>query len=125
MKTWRPVGTETLLEDGRMTELHLDGQRILLARVQGQYFAVQAFCAHMGGNLEKGNLEGYVVSCPRNTSRFDLRDGSVVVWLGRFPGLVRSMAGKIQHPKSLRTFSPRLHDGQVWVQFEPELAPVP
>ena len=31
----------------------------------------------MGGHLAKGELEGFVVRCPRHGSRFDVRTGAV------------------------------------------------
>jgi len=117
MAEWKAVGAEMLLDDGAMTEVRIDGARILLARVHGSYYAVQAFCSHMGGNLMRGGLDGFVVSCPRNVSKFDIRDGHVVTWLSRMPGIVRRVAQGIQPPKGLRTYPIRVQDGRVWVEI--------
>jgi 3-phenylpropionate/trans-cinnamate dioxygenase ferredoxin subunit len=118
MTTWKPLGEEQLLADGQMTEVEVDGTRILLCRVEGSYYALQPFCSHMGGKFKNGSLEGFVVSCPRNASRFDVRDGSVVEWLGRMPGLMRKVVQEIQHPKALRTYPTRVEQGQLWIALE-------
>ena len=118
MAEWKAMGTETLLDDGAMTEVHVGGSRILLARVDGRYFAVQAFCSHMGGSFARGGLEGYVVCCPRNASQFDVRDGSVVLWLTGMPGVMRKVISEIQQPKALRTYPTRVQDGQVWIEVD-------
>lgn len=118
MTNWKPVGPETLLNDGEMEEIKLEEHTILLTRVEGTYYAVQAFCSHMGGKFSGGQMEGFVVRCPRNHSCFDVRDGSVQVWLGRMPGIVRKVAQGVMPPKPLRTYPTRIHEGQVWVALE-------
>jgi nitrite reductase/ring-hydroxylating ferredoxin subunit len=40
----------------------------------------------------------------------------VVIWLSRFPELVRKAAGAVMPPRCLRTFPTRVKSGQVWVQ---------
>jgi 3-phenylpropionate/trans-cinnamate dioxygenase ferredoxin component len=116
MAEWKPVGLEKELNEGDMKQVVLGEEKILLAYVGGEYYAVQAFCSHLGGAFIQGRLDGHVVSCPRNKSKFDVRDGSVVIWLSRFPELVRKAAGAVMPPRCLRTFPTRVKSGQVWVQ---------
>ncbi len=59
-----------------------------------------------------------MVNCPRNASRFDLRDGSVEVWLGRMPGVRRKVIKGIQPPKALRIYPTRVDEGQLWIDVE-------
>jgi len=79
------------MEDGSLRELNLDGREIVLARINGQYFAADYRCPHRGGQLHRGTLNGSIVTCPRHGSQFDLKDGSVIRWLkgsGFFPNWV-------------------------------------
>ncbi len=57
----------------RMVEF--DGRQILLANVDGNYYAVGNVCTHEEGPLDQGILDGYEVQCPWHESRFDLRSG--------------------------------------------------
>ncbi len=116
MSEWKSIGAEPLLEEGGLAEVKVGGARIVVAKVEGIYYAVQAFCSHMGGAFASGNLEGYVVSCPRNVSRFDVRNGQVVEWLSRMPGVLRQAITCVQHPKALQTYATRVAEGQVWVE---------
>ena len=116
MLEWIALGADPLPEDDTMQVIQAGEQRILLARVDGRYYAVQPFCSHLGANLLHGRLDGHVVSCPRNASRFDLRDGRCVLWLSRLPGLMRNVASHVMKPKPLRTYPIRHQDGQLWVQ---------
>lgn len=63
------------LRDEEMFPVELEGEPILLAKVQGQVHAFHAICTHGLGYLEDGFLEGHEVSCPLHDGRFDIRDG--------------------------------------------------
>jgi nitrite reductase/ring-hydroxylating ferredoxin subunit len=49
--------------------------RVALANVAGQVFALAAACSHAGASLAKGRLEGFLLECPLHCSRFDVRSG--------------------------------------------------
>jgi 3-phenylpropionate/trans-cinnamate dioxygenase ferredoxin subunit len=115
MMTWKQIGQEPYMEDDTLKEITIGKERILVAKVDQTYYAVQAFCSHMGGDLLKGGLEGYIVSCPRNRSRFDIRDGQPVVWLERMPGRMQKVVEKIQPPKALAVYPIKVADGQIWI----------
>src|SRR5262245_49241117 len=65
----------TLLQDGGMTRLELEGQNILLSRVNGSYYAIGADCAHYHGTLNEGVLKGHIVMCPWHHACYDVRSG--------------------------------------------------
>lgn len=44
----------------------------------GKYYAVSSECAHFGGDLSEGELNGKVVSCPNHKAKFDVTTGKVV-----------------------------------------------
>lgn len=77
MRTIRVADTADLAP-GRMVAVEVEGQRILLANVDGSYYAIADRCTHAGGSLSKGTLEGSTVTCPRHGAQFDVRTGKAV-----------------------------------------------
>jgi 3-phenylpropionate/trans-cinnamate dioxygenase ferredoxin subunit len=63
---------------GQMKAVKIDEKEVLIANVNGVYYAIGNICTHMGGNLSKGMLEGNTVTCPRHKSKFDVTTGKVV-----------------------------------------------
>ncbi|MGH9042943.1 MAG: Rieske 2Fe-2S domain-containing protein [Acidimicrobiia bacterium] len=72
------VANVTDLDDGQMVGFEADGTRILLAKVDGEFFAIGAICTHERANLDQGALLGHVVYCPLHYSAFDVRSGAVL-----------------------------------------------
>jgi nitrite reductase/ring-hydroxylating ferredoxin subunit len=66
------------LPPGKMKRLDLNGRRILLANVDGSYYAADDTCTHEEASLSTGSLQGAVVKCPLHGSRFNLRTGAVL-----------------------------------------------
>ena len=56
----------------------LNNKTVLLANVDGAFYALDNRCPHMGGSLADGNLEGATLSCPRHGAKFDVRTGKNV-----------------------------------------------
>ncbi len=66
-----PLGDRILVE--------LDGIRIAVFNLDGEFFAIEDVCTHDGGPLVEGEiLEGGQVQCPRHGARFDIRTGQAL-----------------------------------------------
>jgi 3-phenylpropionate/trans-cinnamate dioxygenase ferredoxin subunit len=63
---------------GKMKKVTVDGKEILIANVEGKYYAMGNKCTHRGGTLSRGSLSGKVVKCPRHGAKFDVTTGEVV-----------------------------------------------
>jgi NADPH-dependent 2,4-dienoyl-CoA reductase/sulfur reductase-like enzyme/nitrite reductase/ring-hydroxylating ferredoxin subunit len=63
------------LGDGRIVQGHVAGEGVVVARVDGEVFAIDAACTHYGVPLGGGIVEGHTIRCPAHHSRFDLRTG--------------------------------------------------
>jgi len=63
---------------GRMKQVVLDQDRIVIANVAGSFFAFGGVCSHDDGPLVDGELEGTIVTCPWHFSQFDVTTGAVV-----------------------------------------------
>jgi len=51
-------------------------QKVLLANVNGNYFAIGDKCMHRGCQISKGKLVGQTVVCPCHGSTYDLKTGN-------------------------------------------------
>ncbi len=60
---------------GGMKHLELAGKEILLANVDGRFYAVSDRCAHASAPLSMGKLNGTTVVCPLHFARFDVTTG--------------------------------------------------
>ncbi len=86
--------------DGGMKRADAGGFPVLLVRRGNEVHAIAAVCAHQGGPLDEGTLEGDVVTCPWHGSKFCIVDGGIV-------------AGPTAYPQP--AFRARVQDGRVRV----------
>lgn len=64
---------------GVMHTVMVQGKKIALANVDGQYFAVDDTCTHEQCSLgSEGFLDGNVVTCGCHGAQFDVTSGKVV-----------------------------------------------
>jgi nitrite reductase/ring-hydroxylating ferredoxin subunit len=80
-----PVAKVADLPVGSMIGADLGEERILIANVGGEFFAMRATCNHMGGPLEDGTLEGNVVTCPLHGSKWDVKSGALIEFVRPLP----------------------------------------
>ena len=62
----------------QMRKVIVNSKEILLANIDGSYYAIANKCSHLGGSLAKGTLDGSTVTCPRHGARFDLITGKSI-----------------------------------------------
>ncbi|MBN1683570.1 non-heme iron oxygenase ferredoxin subunit [Candidatus Bathyarchaeota archaeon] len=60
---------------GKMKVVKMKEKDILVANVNGNFYAIDNHCTHEGGNLSKGSLDGNIVTCPLHGSKFDVTTG--------------------------------------------------
>ena len=61
-----------------MTWAVIDRRRIVIANVDGTFYAVHDACGHRGAPLSRGTLTGYVIECPLHFATFDVRTGKLL-----------------------------------------------
>ena len=66
--------------EGELKSLHLDEASggpllIVVGRAGGRLFAMESTCAHAGGDLSAGTIEGGCLVCPRHGMRYAVADG--------------------------------------------------
>ena len=63
------------ISDGKMKHVEVDGKELLIANVDGKFYAISDRCGHMNALLSMGNLTGNTVTCPFHGSKFDVTTG--------------------------------------------------
>ncbi len=63
---------------GTTKAVKFEGKDVLIANVNGTFYAVALKCTHMGGDLSKNPLEGNTVTCPKHHAKFDVTNGKVI-----------------------------------------------
>ena len=66
------------LAPGEMKFVAIDRERIVLANVEGQFYALRDMCGHRNAPLSRGRLDGHIVECPLHFAQFDVRTGKLV-----------------------------------------------
>lgn len=72
---YREVAAAGELAEGALLAVAADAHPILLARVQGEVFAVADACADTPLPLHFGRLDGHTVECSWHGCRYDIRTG--------------------------------------------------
>lgn len=76
---FKPVGPDSLLPPpGRLSSVFLDKAEIVIANVDGRYYALNGLCDHAGYPLAAGQLVGCQLTCPLHGWIYDVTDGWVV-----------------------------------------------
>ena len=60
---------------GEGKSIEVDGKRIAVFNVDGTFYAIDDDCAHQGGPLGEGELDGTVVTCPWHAWMYDVTTG--------------------------------------------------
>ena len=66
------------LAAGEMKFAAVDGQRIVVANVEGRFYALRDVCGHRNAPFSRGRLVGHLIECPLHFALFDLRTGKLV-----------------------------------------------
>lgn len=72
------VGHPGDIAPGRMKRVEVCGRRVLLANVNGRFYAIADTCTHEDASLSAGSLRGEFVKCPLHGSRFNVCTGQVM-----------------------------------------------
>ena len=71
------VASISEVKPGQIVPVEAKGHKLMLTLVDGQYYAAQRKCPHLGKNLCGGSLDGAAVVCPAHKAKFDLATGAI------------------------------------------------
>src|ERR1700736_1991142 len=95
------------LEEKQMMTVHGADRPVLLCWHEGQVFALDNRCPHMGFPLSKGSLDSGLLTCHWHHARFDLRSGCTFdLWADDTPA-----------------FAVRVEEDHIWVSKVPVQLP--
>lgn len=95
---WRPAVPLAGLADGVLTEVEVEGERVVVLRLGQEVFAAQGVCPHKFGPLVDGAVRGTMLTCPIHAATFDLRTGAAQpgsVWMGALPTYATRVAAGV------------------------------
>lgn len=81
------AGKVSDIAPGKMIKVAVDGREILVANIDGEFFAIDDTCTHSGASLSEGELNGNVVTCGWHKAEFDCKTGK----LAKFPAKIRDL----------------------------------
>jgi 3-phenylpropionate/trans-cinnamate dioxygenase ferredoxin component len=103
-----PVAKVDELSPGQMKWVAVNGERRVLANVEGMFYAISDVCGHRNAPLSRGKLQGYLIECPLHFAQFDIRTGELV-------------SGPVSTAVSV--YEVRVENGTVWVNPHPNPPP--
>ena len=75
------------VEPGKMIKKTFDGLDILVANIDGNYYATDDSCTHSGSSLSEGELNDCTITCGWHKAEFDCKTGK----LSKFPVKIRDL----------------------------------
>ena len=81
------VGKKADIPDGKMIKSSIDGRDVLVANIEGEYYATDDSCTHSGSSLSEGKLDGCTITCGWHGAQFDCKTGKLV----KFPAKIRDL----------------------------------
>ena len=113
---------------GGMKAVEVEGHEIVVCNADGKFYAIQRRCGHMNAPLDKGTLDGEILTCALHCAQFQVTTGEALS--GPVPtaaseetlppGMVKYLrnVGMLMediHTHSIRTYQTRMEDGSVWI----------
>jgi 3-phenylpropionate/trans-cinnamate dioxygenase ferredoxin subunit len=92
-------------EDEMVTVETLSGEKIVLVRIEDEFYAFQDRCSHKDFPLSNGRLEGDQVECAWHGARFNVRTGRALC----LPAI-----------RPVRTYDVRVDNGEIYIAIEDE-----
>ncbi|MGH7028935.1 MAG: non-heme iron oxygenase ferredoxin subunit [Stellaceae bacterium] len=71
------VAKASELPPGQMKWVAVDGERVVLANIDGAFYALRDVCGHKNAPLSRGRLIGCLIECPLHFALFDMRTGKL------------------------------------------------
>jgi nitrite reductase/ring-hydroxylating ferredoxin subunit len=66
------------IQPGKMKSVDVKGVDVLIANINGKFYAMNDRCGHMNAMLSMGTLTGKIVVCPFHFAEFDVTTGQKI-----------------------------------------------
>lgn len=99
---WTRVASATDVPTGGLKAVQVQDERVVLANVDGDFYALQDRCSHQDFPLSSGELDRCELECPFHGATFDVRTGRAT----RLPAV-----------RPVRTYDTEVVDGDVYLRL--------
>jgi nitrite reductase/ring-hydroxylating ferredoxin subunit len=72
------AGKVSEITNGQMKHAEINGKEIVIANLDGKFYAFADRCGHMNARLSRGNINQNVVTCPFHAAKFDVTTGKKI-----------------------------------------------
>jgi nitrite reductase/ring-hydroxylating ferredoxin subunit len=100
------------IEVGTMQAFMVNKKQIMIANIDGKYFAVDSICTHRFGYLPKGKLEKNIITCPVHGAQYDITTGKLVKDV---PGMMKMATNG--GATDLNSYKVESKDGTIYVEI--------
>ena len=96
------VTSRDAIKPGNMQRYDIEGRQILVANIDGKFYATDDTCTHEDASLYLGCLQGEYIKCSLHGARFNMKTG-------------QAMDYPAEH--DLRTYPVKVEGSGVWVDI--------
>lgn len=64
--------------EGQMKNVTLGGKEVLVAKIDGGFYAIDNICSHAGAELNEGTLEANELTCPWHGAKWNIKTGDLI-----------------------------------------------
>jgi len=113
---------------GGMKQVEIEGHEIVICNVDGSFHAMERRCGHMNAPLERGTLDGKILTCAMHNAQFDVTAGEALsgpvprefgneMLPPRMAKYLSNVAMLMDHIRTygLRTYETKVESGMVWI----------
>ena len=91
------------LTDGITKPVEIGNRRVILARLNGDIYALDNLCTHDGGDMSEGKIIDGQLQCPRHGALFDIKTGDAT----QMPAVI-----------GINTFDVKVENGDVMIALK-------
>jgi len=128
---YQPILNISGIAPGGMKFVEVEGHELVICNCGGQFYALDRRCGHMNAPLEKGTLDGTILTCAMHCAQFDVTTGKALT--GPVP---RDFGDEVPQPRlgiylqnismlmssvnteSIQTYPTKVDKDQVWVAIQ-------
>lgn len=66
------------IPEGTARCVEVDGERVALFHIEGEFYAINDTCSHAEASLSEGKITGDKVVCPRHGAQFSVKTGAAL-----------------------------------------------
>lgn len=112
------VGTFEEIPLGEMKHIEVGEKEIMIANVEGTFYAISDRCGHANARLSGGVLDGTIVTCPLHGARFDVTTGKKISDPKGFRSMLQKRMMGLIKTYDVETFEVRIEGKDILVKIE-------